>query len=116
MFPTEDPCTPSAQRIRSSPSRARPATAERLSAAEGVSMENVKVTTASITDIETLVPSWVLDLRAERKSPSTIEAYSYATTQLRAYLVAHGMPTDVEKITREYVSAFLADLLESRSA
>ena len=79
-------------------------------------MENVKVTTASITDIETLVPSWVLALQAERKSPSTIEAYTYATTQIRAYLVAHGMPTDVEKITREYVSAFLADLLEARSA
>ena len=64
-----------------------------------------------IPSIEALVPSWVLDLRAENKSPATIEAYTYATTQFRDYLVARGMPTEVERITGEYVSAFLADLL-----
>ncbi len=79
-------------------------------------VENVKVTTSSISGIEALVPSWVLDLRAENKSPATIEAYTYATTQLHDFLVANGMPTEVEKITREYVAAFLQQVLSVRAA
>lgn len=78
--------------------------------------ENVKVMAASISDIEALVPSWVLDLRAENKSPATIVAYTYATTQLRDYLVAQGMPTEVGRITREYVASFLEHVLSVRSA
>jgi site-specific recombinase XerD len=76
----------------------------------------VQVTSGSVSDIEVLVPSWKLSLGAENKSPATITAYSYATTQFSAYLRANGMPTDVGAISREHIEAFLLDLIETRSA
>lgn len=74
-----------------------------------------ELTTRGITDIEVLVPSWVLSLEAENKSPATIRAYTYATTQLSAFLREHGMPSDVTAIAREHVEAFIAHLLRTRS-
>src|SRR6476659_3986840 len=75
-----------------------------------------KVTAASVSDIETLVPSWQLSLRAENKSPATLTSYGYATTQFAAFLHDRGMPTDVSAIAREHVEAFLVDVRERRSA
>lgn len=74
-----------------------------------------KVMARSVSDLEALMPSWTLSLRAENKSVATITSYTYATTQFRAFLVDKGMPTDVSAIAREHVEAFLADLLERRS-
>jgi site-specific recombinase XerD len=76
----------------------------------------VKVTAASVSDIETLVPSWQLSLQAENKSPATLTSYGYATTQFAAFLHDRGMPTDVGAIAREHVEAFLVDVKERRSA
>ncbi len=75
-----------------------------------------QVTRASLADVERLASSWRLHLAAERKSPATIEAYSYATTQLAAFLHERGMPTDVSAITREHIEAFLVYVIENRSA
>ncbi len=75
----------------------------------------VKVTAASVADVETLAPSWRLSLTAENKSPATLTSYSYATTQFAAFLRSRGMPTDVRAITREHIEAFLVDVIESRS-
>ncbi|MDP9184318.1 MAG: tyrosine-type recombinase/integrase [Actinomycetota bacterium] len=75
----------------------------------------MKVTTASLSDIETLAPSWTLSLQAERKSPATITSYSYATTQYVSFARANGLPTDVTAIRREHVEAFLVDVIERRS-
>lgn len=75
-----------------------------------------KVTMRSVTDLDALVPSWVLSLQAENKSPATVTSYTYATEQFRAFAVERGMPTSVDAITREHVESFLADLLEHRSA
>jgi site-specific recombinase XerD len=69
----------------------------------------------SVADVETLAPSWRLSLEAENKSPATITSYTYATTQLVAFLRDKGMPTDVNAIAREHVEAFLVDVLERRS-
>jgi site-specific recombinase XerD len=74
------------------------------------------VMTGSVSDIATLVPSWRLSLEAENKSPATVTAYGYATTQFAAYLRTNGMPQDVGAIAREHVEAFLRDLIETRSA
>lgn len=75
----------------------------------------MQVTTSSISDIDTLAPSWRLSLEAENKSPATLVSYGYATTQFSAFLRLKGMPTDVGAITREHVEAFLVDLIEQRS-
>jgi site-specific recombinase XerD len=63
-----------------------------------------------------LVPSWELSLRAARKSPKTIKTYLEASTQFGAYLAETGMPTAVASIRREHVEAFIAHLLDIRSA
>jgi site-specific recombinase XerD len=75
----------------------------------------VKVTAASVSDVETLAPSWRLSLTAENKSAATLTSYGYATTQFAAFLRGRGMPTDVGAITREHVEAFLVDVIERRS-
>jgi site-specific recombinase XerD len=74
-----------------------------------------KVTAASLADIDQLAPSWKLSLTAERKSPATITSYTYATTQLSAFLRANGMPTDAGAIAREHIESFLVDVIERRS-
>jgi site-specific recombinase XerD len=75
-----------------------------------------QVTKASVADIDVLASSWRLHLAAERKSPATITAYSYATTQLATFLREHGMPTEVGVITREHIETFLVHVIETRSA
>ncbi len=75
-----------------------------------------QITARSVSDVEALLPSWTLSLRAENKSDATIESYTYATTQFARFARQRGMPTDVGSIAREHVEAFLADLLEHRSA
>ncbi len=64
-----------------------------------------------------LLPSWRRHLRAENKSPRTIQSYTEAAEQFSAFLTDRGMPTAVTKLTRDHVEAFLAHLLEAgRSA
>ncbi len=74
-----------------------------------------RVMDRSVADIDALVPSWRLSLMAENKSPATLMAYTYATTQFSVFLHSKGMPTEVGALAREHVEAFLADLLERRS-
>ena len=62
-------------------------------------------------ELDRLVASWQRHLRAQRISPATIESYSIAVGQLRAFLVAQGMPTDPAAIAREHVEAFVSHLL-----
>jgi site-specific recombinase XerD len=63
-----------------------------------------------------LVPSWQLSLRAARKSPKTIAGYLDAARQFRDFIADTGMPTAVDAIRREHVEAFIAQLLDTRSA
>jgi site-specific recombinase XerD len=58
------------------------------------------------------IGSFTRHLRAENVSPNTVLAYVGAVDQLAAYLAAQGMPTDVAKIKREHVEAFITHLLE----
>jgi site-specific recombinase XerD len=56
-------------------------------------------------------------LRAERKSPRTVESYGESAAQFVAYLVEHGLPTRPDAIRREHVEGYLRDLTErERSA
>jgi site-specific recombinase XerD len=75
-----------------------------------------EVTSPSLTAIETLLPSWRRSLRAENKSPKTIESYLSSAEQLAAFLAERGMPTDVAGIRREHVEAWIEDILTRRKA
>jgi len=66
-------------------------------------------------DLEVLIRSWRLSLRASNKSPRTLEAYTGSAALLLAYLREHEMPTDVAAIKRQHVEAFVDDLLDRSS-
>lgn len=68
-------------------------------------------TAAEIGDIATLIPSWERSLRAANKSPRTLETYGESARQLQRFLAEQGMGTDVAKIRREHVEAWLEMLL-----
>jgi site-specific recombinase XerD len=55
-------------------------------------------------------------LRASNRSERTVETYLAAITQLDAFLRERGMPTAVGCLAREHVEAFIAELLQTRSA
>lgn len=74
-----------------------------------------QVTIRSVADIDVLAPSWQLSLEAEAKSEGTIESYTYATTQLSAFLRERGMPSEVGAISREHVETFIVHLIKTRS-
>jgi site-specific recombinase XerD len=62
--------------------------------------------------LESLVPAWIRSLKAENKSPKTIETYSEAARLFLAFLAREHMPTEASEIRREHVEAFIAELLE----
>ncbi|MCA9880017.1 MAG: tyrosine-type recombinase/integrase [Thermomicrobiales bacterium] len=58
-----------------------------------------------------LVRSWRRHLAAENKSPRTLQTYSESLAKFGRFLVARGMPTNPESISREHVEEFMAYLL-----
>jgi site-specific recombinase XerD len=60
----------------------------------------------SLDEVSALLPSWRRHLRAENKSPRTVQSYEESVLQFEAYLHRAGMPTDITKIVREHVEAF----------
>lgn len=71
---------------------------------------------ADVGTLDELIPSWELSLRAGRKAPKTIKGYTDSARQLRDYLAARGMPTQVAAIRREHVEAFIVAVMEAKSA
>lgn len=69
-------------------------------------------TASSVGDLATLTPSFERSLRAANKSTKTIVAYTQAADHLLRFLRQSGMPTEVSKIRREHVEAFIIDQLE----
>lgn len=69
----------------------------------------------SLGAIAPLVASWRRSLAARRVSPATVATYSSAALLLADFLEANGMPTDVDKIRREHVEAFVSDLLDRKA-
>ena len=72
---------------------------------------NPSITASSVGDLAALIPAWLRSLRAENKSPKTIETYSEAANLLLRFLREHGMPTEAAKVTREHVETFIAGSL-----
>jgi site-specific recombinase XerC len=71
------------------------------------------VTAQSVGDLSTLIPEWRRSLRAGNKSDKTVSVYMEAAGQLHAFLMASGMPTQVENIRREHIEAFIETLRDS---
>ncbi|HEY2204205.1 MAG TPA: phage integrase N-terminal SAM-like domain-containing protein, partial [Pseudonocardia sp.] len=64
---------------------------------------------ASTLDLASLLESWQVHLRAERKSPNTISIYSTAVRQFLAWAKRNDRPAVLDRAT---VNAFVANLLE----
>lgn len=58
--------------------------------------------------LEGIAPSYERHLRAENKSPRTIEVYTDAIDRLDAYLAEQGMPREVTNVSREHIESFIA--------
>lgn len=67
-------------------------------------------------DLAELLPSWLRALRAENKSPRTIDSYNLAATQLLDYLTEHGHPTAAREVTRAEIQDFLTEVLNTRAS
>lgn len=65
----------------------------------------------AINDIEELERGFELSLRSRNRSAKTIKSYVAALRLFRGFLVRAGMPTEMDRINREHVEAFVADQL-----
>lgn len=63
-------------------------------------------------DLEELLTSWLLALRAERKSPHTLKTYSGGVRAYLAWCADRDLPVD---LTRKQVGAWVADQLDGGS-
>ena len=63
-------------------------------------------------DIDVNTRSFARALRAENASPNTVETYMEAITQFSTFLSRNRMPTDIARIRRIHVEAFITGLLE----
>lgn len=61
-------------------------------------------------DLASLLPSWLVHLRAERKSPATVESYEIGVRLFLRYCEAEGIPAVLNRST---VNGFVAGLLSS---
>jgi len=69
----------------------------------------------SVGDLASLIPSFERSLRAENKSPKTVQVYGEAARQLLAFLRDAEMPTEAAHITREHVETFIEGLVATRA-
>lgn len=65
--------------------------------------------TPELLDLASLLDSWVVHLRAERKSPETVKTYTIGVRQYLAWCARTGTPPVLQ---RAPVNAFVADILD----
>lgn len=70
----------------------------------------------SSLDVTPLLNSWIRALKADGKSPRTVESYVSAVEQLDMWCIANGRPTDPAKQTRAVLQDYIAYLIERRSS
>ncbi|WP_099025733.1 tyrosine-type recombinase/integrase [Mycolicibacterium palauense] len=63
----------------------------------------------SLLDLSELLPSWLITLRGERKSPSTVKAYRSGVQAFIDYCAAQGIPADLTKANVVSFMAYLSD-------
>jgi len=64
-------------------------------------------------DLDELLPSWLLHLRAERKSPETVKSYGDGVRAYLAWCRQTGAPLE---LTRPLLEAFVVDLIDAGRA
>jgi len=67
------------------------------------------MTTTQPFDIQRALRSFNLALRAQNKSPGTVELYSLAVRQLTDYLQGEGHSLQVVEITRDDINGYLSE-------
>ena len=72
--------------------------------------------TTELTSLTGYAVSWRRSLRAQNRSPRTIETYLLAVKQFDAWLQDHGYSIDPRAIERAHVEAFVGHMLDTRSA
>ena len=77
------------------------------------SPDNLAITPV-VTELEELGKSWRRSLRAKNRSPITIRGYLHALKMLTDFLLAKGMPTSVEALSREHVEEWVIQLVDTR--
>lgn len=70
-----------------------------------------KLTDIEFGPVEDLIPSWTRSLRARNKSPKTIRGYRETAEIFLVFLRDRGMPTTLDKLTREHCESFIEDQL-----
>lgn len=70
---------------------------------------------ASAASFSSLTDSFQLSLEARNLAKATVTIYVDAVNLLGRYLVEHELPTEIERIERGHVEAFIADLLTKAS-
>lgn len=63
----------------------------------------------SLLDLDELLQSWLITLRGERKSPSTLKAYKSGVTAYLAFCEQQNLPAELSKSNVRGFMAFLAD-------
>ena len=66
--------------------------------------------------IDEMAEDFVLSLVAQNKAPTTVKIYRTGVAQLGAFLAERGMPREIAHVRREHVEAFIAHLVETKSA
>jgi site-specific recombinase XerC len=79
-------------------------------------VRKVPAATTGEPTIAELAFDFDLSLAARNASPATRKVYGTAVAQFAAYLEQQGMPQVVAHLTREHVEAFIAGLLDAKSA
>jgi len=64
-----------------------------------------------VNDLRELRRGWEVSLRARNRSPETIKSYLVSLDLYTEFSIAAGLPTPVDRITRDNVETFLADQL-----
>jgi site-specific recombinase XerD len=72
------------------------------------SVTAARVAAPTLLDV---IPSFQRHLRAENKSPRTVQSYTEAVRRLHDFCSANGMPLEIAALTSEHIEAFLADQL-----
>ena len=68
------------------------------------------MTSQAYPNLRTLLDSWILQLRSERKSPATLKTYTKGITAFFAWCEAQGIPAE---LTKDNYNQFTVDSLDS---
>jgi site-specific recombinase XerD len=81
-------------------------------APDDATLQTMRPSRHDLASFQGLRESFERSLRAQNRSPKTIDTYVQSLVQFERFLVRKGMPTQVSDIHREHVEEFIAELTE----